>query len=227
MNVFQNLPLNKAHLNERKAEQCLLENDKEGAAIHYELASNCINEAMKQKYAVNISFSLSLQNDNYIKCKKKCEQNEKQINFNDATKLPSTSNKNIGTLLDVADKDNHNKAKDNLCKPTINILCNGYHEQEPDSMLRAVHTPVANIFEKKPRHLKSDKDVIEELKTKNTALQSLVDKLSLEKEELKCKFDELKEENKELQKQLARFSILPEKFYSFQEHDYFQFDKST
>lgn len=234
MDVFQNLPVNKAHLHDRKAEQYLQNSDLVNAIKHYQLASDCINEIVNNKNAIDCSFSLKFQKRRYDKLRKQCEEGLKKKVVKEHEKTPSKFDKVI-ISSEKFTKEVQNKVNSDLKTGLTPAL--RYHQtfvEEPDSMLRPLHQPVNYVNYRQQKRPKSDKEVIEELKMRNMDFGNLVtdlmeknEKLSSMNQDLKNRCNELEMQKVVLQQQLnGMVNVNEVKANSFESQNFFQFDKS-
>ncbi|CAK8696883.1 unnamed protein product [Clavelina lepadiformis] len=216
MNEFQEMPLNKAHLNERKAQKCLESGDWDGALKYYQLARDFISKAMETTSCVKSLQCLQLQYDYFLNhCGRQVELNRIEqevigtaLNQNIAKEEFIEVQLNSQTLTDLKEKS----------KPDHNFS-HEFTEREPDSLLQFLNgSPKEAVYNKhRKKYPKADVDRIEELKVQNEQLKRIVLDIQKDKERLEKENRSLRDDNeallfevKELNNKLDASQLMPE-----------------
>ena len=206
MNVFENMPLNMAHMYERRAKFCLDNSDSNEAIKNYQEASNCIRKAIKQNYSMDCLPMLGLQNDKYICTIMRITNEMLKAGNNKENDVPDDKNH-----LTIGEKSQGTKQSEVESRKlayrcdearTLYVMDN----KEPDSLLPFINPLLKEADHSFRKHPKADKDIIEELKIQNSDLRSHVEslllsqaKLQKENEMLRGKVNDLETELKRLQ----------------------------
>nr|CAB3260443.1 uncharacterized protein LOC100175435 [Phallusia mammillata] len=200
IDAFQTMPLNQAHLNERKAEKYIEKQKWDEASACFETASRCILKAMEKTSLPKVLQSLQLQFDNYIHQKhiieiKKSELSSQRSNTFDETEHHVSNNKKV--LLD---------GKEEVCSlPTSKILnyeiLSDTNTREPDSLLQFLN-PLTTGKANQRKYPKAAPDRLEELQIQNQNLSCLVEKLMLKTEKLQMDNNDLLTKNFLLEEEL-------------------------